>query len=32
VIAARRKARVVKEDNLRKDGVLQDGGTVQETA
>ena len=32
VLAARRKARVVKEDNLRKDGVLQDGGTVQETA
>lgn len=32
VIAARRKARVVKEDNLRKDGVLQDGGTVQEAA
>jgi len=32
VIAARCKARVVKEDNLRKDGVLQDGGTVQETA
>ena len=32
VIAARRKARVVKEDNLRKDGVLADGGTVQETA
>jgi len=32
VIAARRKARVVKEDNLRKGGVLQDGRTVQETA
>ena len=32
VIAARRQARVVKEDNLRKDGVLADGGTVQETA
>ena len=32
VIAARRKVRVVKENNLRKDDVLPDDGTVQETA
>jgi manganese/iron transport system permease protein len=32
VIAARRKARVVKEDSLRRDRVLQDGDTVRETA
>ena len=32
VIAARRKARVVKEDSLRRDRVFQDGDTVRETA